>query len=91
MKTRGIIGSGIGLALASLASLHTSRVYGAESIRYAVRQSMKGRVYGNTSRYMPHQGEQEIARRLRQRKRLHQKYMLNGGFSRRGNEVGPMA
>lgn len=39
----------------------------------------------------PHLHSREIARRERQRHRLHAKYMLNGGFSRRGNEVGPIA
>jgi len=35
-----------------------------------------------------HEHKREIARRLRQKERLRQKYMLNGGFSRRGREIG---
>jgi hypothetical protein len=44
----------------------------------------------STSKYMPHQGERECARRVIQEKRRHDKYMMNGGFTRSGNEVGSL-
>lgn len=44
----------------------------------------------STSKYMPHQGDGEILRRARQAHKLNVKYMMNGGFSRRGREVGPL-
>lgn len=38
-----------------------------------------------------HKHPREIARRLRQEQAKHSKYMLNGGFTRRGNEAGEVA
>lgn len=38
-----------------------------------------------------HENKREIARRQRQKHRQHTKYMLNGGFTRRGAEAGPLA
>lgn len=38
----------------------------------------------------PHEHKAEIARRKRQQARLHAHYMGNGGFTRRGNEAGPI-
>jgi len=33
----------------------------------------------------------EVARMGRQKDRMHHNYMMNGGFTRRGNEAGPVA
>ena len=46
--------------------LKPTRIFGASNIAYAVRQSMKNASKTKArSKYMPHQGKKEIARRLR--------------------------
>lgn len=48
----------------------TSKVYGASNIKKATRQAMKaGRITINRSKYWPHEGQREIARRKRQAER----------------------
>ena len=43
-----------------------AKVYGAANIAHVITQTRKGRYYGDTSKYMPHQGARECARRRRQ-------------------------
>lgn len=45
----------------------TRKVYGAENIRRVITQTRKGKYEAfRTSKYMPHQGPREKARRCRQ-------------------------
>lgn len=46
--------------------------------------------FGTTSTGTLHNREREFKRRLRQEHRLYDVYMMNGGFSRRGREVGSL-
>jgi len=57
---------GMAAALALLSSTSVRKVYGASAIQRVVTDSRKGKRYGNTSRYQPHQGPRECARRVRQ-------------------------
>lgn len=60
-------------AMASVAMMG-SRVFGASAISHVVTQNQKsGKRLVNRSRYTPHQGEREIARRLRQAARDEQR------------------
>lgn len=57
-------------AMASAALGIGHRVFGAANIAEAIDRSRKaGKRFVNRSKYMPHQGEREIARRLRQEAR----------------------
>ena len=42
----------------------------------------------SSSKYMPHQNVREMNRRAMQEARRVEKYMMNGGFTRTGNEAG---
>lgn len=57
----------LGLArLPATSSMGVRKVYGAQAIQRVVTDNRKGKRYGNTSRYFPHQGPRECARRVRQ-------------------------
>lgn len=60
-------------AMASVA-LGATRVFGASNIAYVTTQNQKNaKKLTNRSRYTPHQGEREIARRVRQAARDEQR------------------
>lgn len=64
MRNYGIV-SGLRRAMIALSEQKSRRIYGAANIAEAIKHTLKGKRYGNTSRYMPHQGERECARRRR--------------------------
>lgn len=53
-------------ALVALQDKYSRRIFDYHNIKHAVTQARKGKYYGNTSCYMPHQGKRECARRRRQ-------------------------
>jgi hypothetical protein len=63
-------GSALAAALASRADMLSNRGFGFSAIQAAIDQSRKaGKKNIARSKYMPHQGPREIARRLRQAER----------------------
>lgn len=80
---------------AALASVSLgNRVFGATDIKFATTQSRKNaKKLVNRSKYMPHQGGREIARRLRQEERddLNQRIRAGGGFFAEVMDCGNMS
>jgi len=72
MRNSGTLASSSALSAASAAKedLERRKVYGAGNIARVVKQNQKNaKKLVARSKYMPHQGEQEVARRLRQEER----------------------
>ena len=69
----------IGAGLERIGMMHAHRIFGHENIRATIAQTRKnGKKLINRSRYMPHQGPREIARRLRQAEKLAAKRAAQG-------------